>query len=140
MIVNRNPLPYPFPSTILPPPPYPFLSPLLLSPITLILSPLPLVLSPLPLVLSPFPYFKESTIQSYVAKYSFDNAHLGDQDFYTLTSFEHPEFYHSLPCSWNRQLCRWWEDKGYQDVFADYFDCNKRINLYHGNCDTPIPA
>jgi len=82
----------------------------------------------------------ESTIKSYVTKYSFDNAHLGDQDFYTLTSFEHPEFYHILPCSWNRQLCRWWEDKGYQDVFGDYFDCHQKINLYHGNCDTPIPA
>merc|ERR1719383_404776 len=31
---------------------------------------------------------QEPTIKSYVTKYSFDNAHLGDQDFYTLTSFE----------------------------------------------------
>lgn len=83
---------------------------------------------------------QEMTVKQLVEKYDFTNAHLGDQDFYTVTSFEHPELYHVLPCSWNRQLCRWWEDKGYQDIFNDYFDCHeKRIHLYHGNCDTPIP-
>jgi hypothetical protein len=30
---------------------------------------------------------------------------LGDQDVYTLLSFEHPDLFYRLPCVWNRQLC-----------------------------------
>ncbi len=74
-------------------------------------------------------------------KYHFDHPHLGDQDFYTLLSFEHNELFFILPCYWNRQLCTWWKGKGYDDVWEYYFNCNneQNISLYHGNCNTPIP-
>lgn len=66
--------------------------------------------------------------------------HLGDQDFYTLLSFEHPEWFFRLSCSWNRQLCRWWErNGGYSDVFNYYNDCPEPHYIIHGNCKTEIP-
>ena len=49
-------------------------------------------------------------------KYNF-RGHLGDQGFYTLLSFEHPELFYVLPCSWNRQLCVWWKNHGYKEIF-----------------------
>ncbi|XP_060593934.1 xyloside xylosyltransferase 1-like [Ruditapes philippinarum] len=65
--------------------------------------------------------------------------HLGDQDFYSLISLEHEELFHVLPCTWNRQLCTWWRDHGYAEVFDQYFKCEGHINIYHGNCNTAIP-
>ena len=70
--------------------------------------------------------------------YSF-KGHLGDQDFLTLLSLEYEEMFHILPCTWNRQLCVWWRDNGYKDVFEQYFRCDGHINIYHGNCNTEIP-
>lgn len=61
------------------------------------------------------------------------------QDFFTVLSFEHGELFHVLPCGWNRQLCQWWRDKGYQAVFASYYNCDAPVSIYHGNCNTPIP-
>ncbi|XP_030842708.1 xyloside xylosyltransferase 1-like [Strongylocentrotus purpuratus] len=65
--------------------------------------------------------------------------HLGDQDFYTLVSMEMEDLFYNLPCSWNKQLCSWWKDKGYADVWDQYYVCKEKINIYHGNCNTPIP-
>jgi lipopolysaccharide biosynthesis glycosyltransferase len=65
--------------------------------------------------------------------------HLGDQDFYTLLAFEHEELFYKLDCGWNRQLCTWWKDKGYADVFDPYHQCPAPVKMYHGNCSTPIP-
>lgn len=77
-------------------------------------------------------------IQKYSEKYHF-KGHLGDQDFFSLASMEKPELFYVLPCSWNKQLCVWWKDKGYGDVFDMYFNCPQPIHVYHGNCNTPIP-
>ncbi len=66
--------------------------------------------------------------------------HLGDQDFYTLLAFEHEELFYKLGCGWNRQLCTWWKDKGYEDVFDTYHQCPGPVKMYHGNCSTPIPV
>ncbi|XP_061682192.1 xyloside xylosyltransferase 1 [Syngnathoides biaculeatus] len=71
-------------------------------------------------------------------KYSI-RGNLGDQDFYTMISMEHPELFYSLACGWNRQLCTWWRDHGYGDVFQLYYRCDGPIYIYHGNCNTPIP-
>ena len=46
---------------------------------------------------------------------------------------------HVLDCTWNRQLCTWWRDHGYSDVFDAYFRCEGHVKIYHGNCNTPIP-
>lgn len=73
------------------------------------------------------------------SKYSF-KGHLGDQDYYTLLGFEHPELVTVLPCNWNRQLCTWWSDHGYRDVMPQYAHCEGKIHVWHGNCNTPIPA
>ena len=71
-------------------------------------------------------------------KYTF-KGHLGDQDFFSLISFENPKLFHILPCSWNRQLCTFWRDNGYRDVFDQYHSCDPPIYVYHGNCDSRIP-
>jgi len=65
--------------------------------------------------------------------------HLGDQDFFTLVGMLHQQLFYVLPCQWNRQLCQWWRNNGYQDVFDKYFQCDGDIMIYHGNCNTPIP-
>ncbi|XP_069113450.1 xyloside xylosyltransferase 1-like [Argopecten irradians] len=80
-----------------------------------------------------------SSVKSLTTEYSFQG-HLGDQDFFTLVSMSHENLFYILPCTWNRQLCEWWRDKGYQDVFDLYFKCEGHINIYHGNCNTPLPV
>ncbi|XP_053178290.1 xyloside xylosyltransferase 1 [Scomber japonicus] len=65
--------------------------------------------------------------------------HLGDQDFFTMIGMEHPELFYSLTCGWNRQLCTWWRDHGYGDVFQLYYRCDGPVYIYHGNCNSPIP-
>lgn len=65
--------------------------------------------------------------------------HLGDQDFFTMIGMEHPELFYPLACGWNRQLCTWWRDHGYGEVFQLYYHCDGPIYIYHGNCNTPIP-
>lgn len=71
-------------------------------------------------------------------KYHF-RGHLGDQDFFTMIGMEHPELFHQLDCVWNRQLCTWWRDHGYADVFHLYYHCDGLVHIYHGNCNTAIP-
>ena len=77
-------------------------------------------------------------VKSLADKFYFQG-HLGDQDFYSLLSMEHDDMFYILPCTWNRQLCTWWKDHGYGDVFDEYNKCEGKVNLYHGNCNTPIP-
>jgi xylosyl alpha-1,3-xylosyltransferase len=87
------------------------------------------------------PYLAALTAESIAnltEKYSFQG-HLGDQDLYTLLSFEHPEWFYVIPCEWNRQLCVWWKNNGYADVFKAYHACSKTPLIYHGNCNTKIP-
>lgn len=71
-------------------------------------------------------------------KYHF-RGHLGDQDFFTMIGMEHRELFYLLPCGWNRQLCTWWREHGYGDVFQLYYHCDGPVHIYHGNCNTPIP-
>ncbi|XP_050430473.1 xyloside xylosyltransferase 1 [Adelges cooleyi] len=78
-------------------------------------------------------------ISTVVQKYLF-KGHLGDQDWYTLVSFEYPEMIYQLECGWNRQLCTWWKHHGYAETFDSFAKCDGKINLYHGNCNTPIPS
>ncbi|XP_011844353.1 PREDICTED: xyloside xylosyltransferase 1 isoform X3 [Mandrillus leucophaeus] len=77
-------------------------------------------------------------MQPLADKYHF-RGHLGDQDFFTMIGMEHPRLFHVLDCTWNRQLCTWWRDHGYSDVFEAYFRCEGHVKIYHGNCNTPIP-
>jgi len=79
-------------------------------------------------------------IDTLVKKYEF-KGHLGDQDVYTLLSVnaDYIPFFYVLPCGWNRQLCTWWRDHGYADVFDSFWTCNEPIKIYHGNCKTAIP-
>ncbi|KAK7496775.1 hypothetical protein BaRGS_00011984 [Batillaria attramentaria] len=82
----------------------------------------------------------DAVVMKEMSEKYFFQGHLGDQDFYTLVSFEHEDMFYVLPCTWNRQLCQWWRDKGIQDVFDDYFSCDGPINIYHGNCNAPFPS
>lgn len=79
-----------------------------------------------------------AALQRLTDKYHFQG-HLGDQDFFTVAGMEHPELFHVLDCTWNRQLCTWWKDHGYRDVFDAYFRCEGHVRIFHGNCNTPIP-
>ncbi|XP_050074786.1 xyloside xylosyltransferase 1 [Anopheles maculipalpis] len=81
---------------------------------------------------------KESTVKNMAEKYSFQG-HLGDQDFYTLMGFEFPGLIYRLDCVWNRQLCTWWREHGYSDIFDQYFHCEGTVKIYHGNCNTRAP-
>ena len=84
-------------------------------------------------------YFSDLTLLRQLSeKYRF-KGHLGDQDFYSLLSFEHPELFYILSCTWNRQLCTWWRNNGYREVFNLYHKCEGDVNVYHGNCGTEIP-
>jgi len=58
---------------------------------------------------------------------------------YTLLAAKYSELFLPLPCQWNRQLCTYWRDHGYAQVFEQYFTCAEPIFLYHGNCKTRIP-
>lgn len=79
-----------------------------------------------------------SNVAKLADQYRF-RGHLGDQDFFTMIGMEHPELFYSLACGWNRQLCTWWRDHGYADVFQLYYHCGGPIYIYHGNCNSPIP-
>lgn len=84
---------------------------------------------------------KGDNIKNLVKKYYF-KGHLGDQDFYTLLGYEFPALIYYLDCIWNRQLCVWWREHGYGEVFDAYFHCEskgKSVKIYHGNCNTRIP-
>lgn len=77
-------------------------------------------------------------LQALADKYLF-RGNLGDQDFFTLLSFEYPELFYVLPCTWNRQLCRWFETHGYHEYFNTFHNCQGDINIYHGNCNSTLP-
>lgn len=81
---------------------------------------------------------KETAVNNLTDKYRF-KGHLSDQDFYTLIGFEYPELIQTLNCGFNRQLCLWWKNHGYNDVFDKYFRCKHKIIVLHGNCNTRIP-
>ncbi|XP_058461925.1 xyloside xylosyltransferase 1 [Malaya genurostris] len=81
---------------------------------------------------------KAESVKNMVEKYAF-KGHLGDQDFYTLMGFEFPGLIYRLDCVWNRQLCTWWRENGYGNVFDSYFHCEGAVKVYHGNCNTRIP-
>lgn len=79
-----------------------------------------------------------SNVAQLADQYRF-RGHLGDQDFFTMIGMEHPELFYLLDCGWNRQLCTWWRDHGYGDVFLMYYHCDGPVYIYHGNCNSPIP-
>nr|CAI5820045.1 unnamed protein product [Callosobruchus analis] len=78
------------------------------------------------------------TVNRMTSKYRF-RGHLGDQDFYTLVGYEYPHLIQTLNCGFNRQLCTWWRDHGYLEIFDKYFKCQHETVILHGNCNTKIP-
>ncbi|CAN7984890.1 unnamed protein product, partial [Ixodes hexagonus] len=78
-------------------------------------------------------------VEYLTSKYTFRGL-FGDQDFYTLLSCERPELVYVLPCTWNRQLCRWLKYHGYARVFDDYHRCDGRVDVYHANCNSSMPT
>lgn len=81
---------------------------------------------------------RAENVQRIANKYEF-KGHLGDQDYYTLIGYEHPSLIYRMDCVWNRQLCTWWKEHGYSDIFDTFFQCEGRIHLYHGNCNSRVP-
>ncbi|XP_074654585.1 xyloside xylosyltransferase 1-like [Tubulanus polymorphus] len=78
-----------------------------------------------------------SAVQNLTESFMF-KGHLGDQDFFSIVAMRYDELFYILPCSWNRQLCQWWKDKGYETIFDLYHKCDLDIHIYHGNCRTKI--
>lgn len=72
-----------------------------------------------------------------VRKYEF-KGHLGDQDFFTLLSFEYGSLFYILPCGWNRQLCMWWRRDEFVSVFNKYYSCSGPVHIWHSNCNTSM--
>lgn len=81
---------------------------------------------------------EEENVHRIARKYRF-KGHLGDQDYYTLLGYEFPSMIYRLDCIWNRQLCTWWKENGYSDIFDTFFHCEGTVRLYHGNCGTRVP-
>lgn len=82
-------------------------------------------------------FLSDAVVDELVQKYHF-HGHLGDQDFFTLVATEHKELFHILSCGWNRQLCQWWRNHGYEHIFDEFYECKGDIKIHHGNCNTPI--
>ncbi|XP_013095172.2 xyloside xylosyltransferase 1-like [Biomphalaria glabrata] len=82
-------------------------------------------------------FLTEERMNALVQKYKFQG-HLGDQDFYTLLSFDYEELFYILPCGWNRQLCQWWKHNGLGEKFDLYYSCSGVIHIWHGNCETSL--
>ena len=61
----------------------------------------------------------ESVLTTLCNKYNF-RGHLRDQDLFTLISTENEHLFYTLPEQWNTQVCVWWRDHGYCDVFDLY--------------------
>uniref|UniRef100_A0A1A7YAK0 Xyloside xylosyltransferase 1 n=1 Tax=Iconisemion striatum TaxID=60296 RepID=A0A1A7YAK0_9TELE len=81
---------------------------------------------------------KPNNVAKLADQYRF-KGHLGDQDFFSMIGMEHPELFYPLACGWNRQLCTWWRDHGYGDVFQLYYRCDGPVYIFHGNCNSQIP-
>lgn len=81
---------------------------------------------------------KKEHIEEIAKKYEF-KTNLAAQDFLTLIAYEHPEMFYTLPCLFNRQLCKYWESGDYKNAFNNYSKCDGDVVIYHGNCKTPLP-
>ncbi|KAL1494688.1 hypothetical protein ABEB36_010252 [Hypothenemus hampei] len=77
----------------------------------------------------------KENVSNITTKYKF-RGHLGDQDFYTLIGYEYPQLIQTLNCGFNRQLCTWWREHGYKNIFNYYFKCDHETVVLHGNCNT----
>ncbi|KAK9888921.1 hypothetical protein WA026_001141 [Henosepilachna vigintioctopunctata] len=82
---------------------------------------------------------KKSAVQTLTERYNFKQGHLGDQDFYTLIGNEYPHLIQTLNCGFNKQLCTWWKENGYSNIFDNYARCDHKIVVLHGNCNSKIP-
>ena len=71
---------------------------------------------------------------------SFGRWNLGDQDFYVLLATERPEWFYSLPCAWNVQLCTVHFMKANHRLLHLFpeFGCAQKPTILHGNCDSVI--
>ncbi|XP_014677991.1 PREDICTED: xyloside xylosyltransferase 1-like [Priapulus caudatus] len=83
----------------------------------------------------------ERNLRYLMRKYYFTKSHLGDQEVVTILGMEYPELFHTLPCTWNRQLCRKYARSITMPsaLFGLFNRCDGAVNLYHGNCHTLFP-
>ncbi|XP_014675225.1 PREDICTED: xyloside xylosyltransferase 1-like [Priapulus caudatus] len=83
----------------------------------------------------------ERNLRYLMRKYYFTKSHLGDQEVVTILGMEYPELFHTLPCTWNRQLClKYARIITMTPALFELFNrCDGAVNLYHGNCHTPFP-
>ena len=78
-----------------------------------------------------------SALDQLSAKYHF-KSHLGDQCFFTLLSFEHPEFFHVLDCGYNFQLDKSMFRDPWESRFYAYHNCTSKPKVYHMNGGSEI--
>ena len=58
---------------------------------------------------------------------------LGDQTVYTALNRTAPHLFALLPCQWNRQLCRYWNEP-WRTLDALAQRCDAEWRIVHGNC------
>ena len=62
------------------------------------------------------------------------NWDLGDQDFLALLGAAEPQWFYTLPCHWNYQLCTFWQ--GQHNMWppsGPEYICRHRPSILHGN-------
>ena len=65
------------------------------------------------------------------------NWDLGDQDFYALLAVERPQWFYTLSCRWNVQLCVFWQERHnmWPPEYPE-FGCSEPPAILHGNGKT----
>mmetsp|Transcript_127686 Transcript_127686/g.397651 ORF Transcript_127686/g.397651 Transcript_127686/m.397651 type:complete len:420 (-) Transcript_127686:221-1480(-) len=58
---------------------------------------------------------------------------LGDQDMFSIIASRRPQWFRVLPCSWNWQACRFWNNA--DGMNRDLYECPQAARIFHGNCD-----
>ena len=65
----------------------------------------------------------DGVLDTLAEKYTF-RSHLGDQCFFTLLGFEHPDWFNVLPCSFNYQLdTSLAVQLAFRSIFDNYHNC-----------------
>mmetsp|Transcript_12858 Transcript_12858/g.40576 ORF Transcript_12858/g.40576 Transcript_12858/m.40576 type:complete len:425 (+) Transcript_12858:51-1325(+) len=63
---------------------------------------------------------------------------LGDQDLLSIVANQYPHWFRILPCTWNWQACRFWQNYYGLGYFERQpFDCPATPSIFHGNCNFP---
>ena len=89
-----------------------------------------------------YPYLAPIVVRSLIDKYGIAQMSLGDQDWLTCLSWDHPDLFHILPCQFNRQTDLMYLREDWENVFHQYHNCDSTdgYKIVHRNGCGPTPA